>query len=427
MDDNDDYVGCYIESSGALSEMPISAGTVTTADECINNCKNLDMIYAGISVGNCSCSNSLGRIGKLKESSYCKQKCSGNTNQYCGDEGMLSVYRVWDSQCPPIPQVSHASSNSTSRTHSSVVGYQCDTGYAFPSDAVNITAIQCEQIQWTQTPPDCQVVNCTTTQPSVVNSTSVQGGIRYGSRVNYTCYNGYQLPNGAVFTQSTCQADGTWSNILVHCEPKHCGSRPSVTNALVVLDEGTVVTSRISYHCNPGYQIEGSDGLVQEVTCSLEAQWNTTELENCTEAPTFVGCVLSNGGLHGTGATQSLAGIQQAENNYTQRCISECKQNGYALAGLSEGSTCQCGQTYSTSKIVDTATCNLPCSGGDTTQWCGGTGKTAVYRTDTFCPMLPVGSTATVNTTQRLAGTGEGVGKCIECEKKNRIPDSETV
>ncbi|XP_013395918.1 MAM and LDL-receptor class A domain-containing protein 1 [Lingula anatina] len=405
VDDNDNYVGCYIESSGALSEMPVSAGTVTTADECINNCRNLDMIYAGISVGNCSCSNSLGRIGQLKKSSHCKQKCTGNTNQYCGDEGMLSVYRVWDFQCPPIPQVSRARSNSTSRTHGSVVGYQCDTGYMFPSDAENITAIQCEQVQWTQTPPDCQVVNCTTSPPSVANSTSVQGGIRYGSNVNYTCYNGYQLPNGAVFTQSTCQADGTWSNILVHCEPKHCGSRPSVTNALVVLDEGTVVTSRISYHCNPGYQIEGSDGLVQEVTCSLEAQWNTTELENCTEAPTFVGCVLSNGGLHGTGATQSLAGIQQAKNNYALRCITECKQNGYALAGLSEGSSCQCGQTYSTSKIVDTATCNIPCSGGDTTQWCGGTGKTAVYRTDTFCPMLPVGSTATVNTTHRLAGT----------------------
>ncbi|XP_013395916.1 MAM and LDL-receptor class A domain-containing protein 1-like [Lingula anatina] len=405
LDDNDNYVGCYIESSGALSEMPVSAGTVTTADECINNCRNLDMIYAGISVGNCSCSNSLGRIGKLKKSSYCQQRCSGNTNQYCGDEGMLSVYRVWDSQCPPIPQVSHARSNSTSRTHGSVVGYQCDTGYTFPSDAENITAIQCAQAQWTQTPPDCQVVNCTTSPPSVANSTgvqggirygnhvnytcyngyqlpngaiftqstcqadgtwtnilvhcehsqcppipqvsharsnstsrthgsvvgyqcdtgymfpsdaenitaiqcaqaqwtqtppdcqvvncttsppsvanstSVQGGIRYGSRVNYTCYNGYQLPNGAIFTQSTCQADGTWTNILVHCEPKHCGSRPSVTNALVVLDEGTVVTSRISYHCNPGYQIEGSDGLVQEVTCSLEAQWNTTALENCT-------------------------------------------------------------------------------------------------------------------------------------------------
>ena len=61
-----------------------------------------------------------------------------------------------DSQCPPVPDVPHASANSTSRSHGSVVGFQCDTGYAFSSNGDNITTVQCYQTQWTQAPSPCE-------------------------------------------------------------------------------------------------------------------------------------------------------------------------------------------------------------------------------------------------------------------------------
>lgn len=58
---------------------------------------------------------------------------------------------------------------------------------------------------------------------------------------------------------------------------------------------------------------------------------------------------------------------------------------GYAYAGLTSGTICECAQLYNTGEALSSSECNTPCS-GDPTQTCGGSGKTEVYTTGLVRP-----------------------------------------
>ncbi|KAK3302010.1 WSC domain-containing protein [Chaetomium strumarium] len=71
-----------------------------------------------------------------------------------------------------------------------------------------------------------------------------------------------------------------------------------------------------------------------------------------------------------------------------EKCVAECKGNGYRYAGLVYYGVCYCGQTVNGPK-VDEAQCNLPCN-GNSTETCGGNGIFSVYQDPTFLPVEDV-------------------------------------
>ncbi|KAL2019677.1 hypothetical protein VTK56DRAFT_9296 [Thermocarpiscus australiensis] len=67
------------------------------------------------------------------------------------------------------------------------------------------------------------------------------------------------------------------------------------------------------------------------------------------------------------------------------KCVAECKGNGYRYAGLVYYGVCYCGQTVNGPQ-VDESQCNLPCN-GNSTQTCGGNDIFSVYQDPTFQPV----------------------------------------
>lgn len=71
-----------------------------------------------------------------------------------------------------------------------------------------------------------------------------------------------------------------------------------------------------------------------------------------------------------------------------EKCVSECKGNGYRYAGLVYYGVCYCGQTVN-GPHAEESQCNLPCKGNET-QTCGGNGIFSVYSDPTFEPIEDV-------------------------------------
>jgi hypothetical protein len=65
-----------------------------------------------------------------------------------------------------------------------------------------------------------------------------------------------------------------------------------------------------------------------------------------------------------------------------EKCVAECKGNGYRYAGLVYYGNCYCGQTVN-GQETEESQCNLPCN-GNSTQTCGGNSIFSVYSDPTF-------------------------------------------
>ena len=91
-----------------------------------------------------------------------------------------------------------------------------------------------------------------------------------------------------------------------------------------------------------------------------------------------------------TGSPQILPYRSDASSDdmTVEKCVAECKGNGYRYAGLVYYGVCYCGQTVS-GPAVDEAQCSFPCN-GNKTEMCGANNIFSVYQDPTF---LPVDST----------------------------------
>ncbi|KAF4983339.1 hypothetical protein FZEAL_1231 [Fusarium zealandicum] len=88
-------------------------------------------------------------------------------------------------------------------------------------------------------------------------------------------------------------------------------------------------------------------------------------------------------GVPGT-SDQALL-YRSSKNQYqmtVEKCVSECKGNGFRYAGLKYWGVCYCGSSVSGAPIAEEE-CNLPCS-GDETQTCGGTSTINIWQDPTF-------------------------------------------
>jgi hypothetical protein len=81
---------------------------------------------------------------------------------------------------------------------------------------------------------------------------------------------------------------------------------------------------------------------------------------------------------------RSMADQQQGT---IEKCVAECKGNGYRYAGLVYYGVCWCGQTVQ-GQVADESMCNAPCN-GNSSEICGGNGHFSIYQDPTF-PAEPV-------------------------------------
>ena len=95
----------------------------------------------------------------------------------------------------------------------------------------------------------------------------------------------------------------------------------------------------------------------------------------------YSGCYTD--GVEGTSAGALIYRSSQNQYNMTvEKCVAECKGNGFRYAGLKYWGVCYCGSTVSGAQLTEDQ-CDLPCS-GNSTQTCGGDSELSIWQDPTF-------------------------------------------
>ena len=163
-------------------------------------------------------------------------------------------------------------------TYQSIVQYYCNEGYQLSGDS----SAQCTATgDWNVTLPNCTLINCG--DPGIAgNGTRIGDNFYYNSTITYSCNDGYNLTGTATLT---CLSDGTWSAPMPTCPPVNCGDPGTPDNGTKT---GTNFTynSIITYSCNVGYNLMGADSL----TCLSDGSWNgslpSCDIVSCSDPGT---------------------------------------------------------------------------------------------------------------------------------------------
>lgn len=98
-----------------------------TIEMCTNHCQSRGFSYAGLQWGiECWCGNNFDE-GLANLSGSCIQPCAGNPSEYCGNGGILSVYKynpnkIISSPPPPSPPATTTTTQAPKSTSTSVNG-----------------------------------------------------------------------------------------------------------------------------------------------------------------------------------------------------------------------------------------------------------------------------------------------------------------
>ncbi|KAL3837216.1 hypothetical protein ACJMK2_022587, partial [Sinanodonta woodiana] len=170
------YMGCYPDYGSVFTPM----GAVASVTECRAQCNRTGYPLSALDDKcECRCSTSFGIYGYLEES-----ECpfTGTFAAFCGSNlTNLAVYRSFDEGChlPPIINDGNITNVTIAPVKDSYstgtrVEYTCKEGYEF-ADGKAFVSILCQQSQgWSILPGDCQKVTC-------ANITILHGHVQYTS------------------------------------------------------------------------------------------------------------------------------------------------------------------------------------------------------------------------------------------------------
>ncbi|KAH3724488.1 hypothetical protein DPMN_050305 [Dreissena polymorpha] len=187
---------------------------------------------------------------------------------------------IKDCQNPPVLQNGfHAA---TTSTYNSTLMYSCDPGYTMLGEN-SITCL--DTGNWSKLLVNCTIKDCQ--NPPVLHyGFHAATTTTYNSTVIYKCKPGYRM-----FGENsiTCLDTGNWSELLVNCTIKDCGTPPMLNNGdrtfLI-----TTVNSTIEYTCNPGYDLNG----LSNIHCMGTGTWSILEA-SCTMKDCGTPPLLTNG------------------------------------------------------------------------------------------------------------------------------------
>uniref|UniRef100_A0A8C2WMG0 CUB and Sushi multiple domains 2 n=1 Tax=Cyclopterus lumpus TaxID=8103 RepID=A0A8C2WMG0_CYCLU len=193
----------------------------------------------------------------------------GSRVRECMSNGLWSGTQV---QClaghcgTPEPIVNGQINGENYNYRGSVV-YQCNPGFRLIGVSVRI----CEQDhRWSGRTPVCVPITCGHPGNPTYGMTRVTQ-FNLNDAVRFVCNTGYVI-QGAV--QSTCQANGQWSNALPRCKIVNCTEPGQVENSIrQVLASGPhrySFQTTVSYRCNPGYYLLGTSSI----SCQGDGTWD---------------------------------------------------------------------------------------------------------------------------------------------------------
>ncbi|XP_074480016.1 sushi, von Willebrand factor type A, EGF and pentraxin domain-containing protein 1 isoform X1 [Sebastes fasciatus] len=142
------------------------------------------------------------------------------------------------------------------------VVFGCENGY----ELIGSPRLNClETGSWDDQVPYCRALSCST-PPVPENSIMKGSNFTYGSKVTFSCMNGFlpQIPY-----EFQCLVSQRWSGTPPACHPVTCGGPPTIGNAHYTLNTNTY-QSTVTYTCAEGYRPQGS----MEVVCEATGEWS---------------------------------------------------------------------------------------------------------------------------------------------------------
>ncbi|XP_013383226.1 sushi, von Willebrand factor type A, EGF and pentraxin domain-containing protein 1 [Lingula anatina] len=183
---------------------------------------------------------------------------------------LCSASGVWENvppacniiSCGQPTQIQNGKLHYNHTTYGSFLTYTCTKGYQLVGHKTRICN---EHGRWSSEEPVCKITTCK--EPEYVrNSDYVVTGTTFGATVTYSCMEGYVLVGNK---HRTCSFNGKWVPNAPECEIISCPELSPIENGYA---EGAQYTfsSRVAYHCHPGYELIGSRSII----CLSNATWS---------------------------------------------------------------------------------------------------------------------------------------------------------
>jgi len=256
----------------------------------------------------------------------------GPEERVCQATGMWSNQEPYCKKrvyCSQPPLVQHASHNGPAEAEQfeleTVLKYSCFPGYLIVGFAHAKCFLYNTTAQWFGPDVSCKPIRCGEPE-DIVNGILERKCQTFGCRISYACEPGYQLLGR---THRYCQADGSWSpKVLPECKPVSCPVPVNPPFGRVMFNSITY-NSLISYECNYGYMIIGE--TVRR--CERNKVWTGLQ-PICREINCGSPGILPNGWLEGSRTTLHAV--------VTFRC-----QEGMTFSGPSYRTICQADGRWS--------------------------------------------------------------------------------
>ncbi|KAL5007819.1 hypothetical protein ScPMuIL_016625 [Solemya velum] len=265
--------------------------------------------------------------------------------------------------CSTPPVRANMQMDVSSSTFGGSAVYSCDIGYT-PNTASGVTTCQADG-SWTDIGLECTIVGCGT-PPVMANTTVTVSSTTFGGSVVYSCDTGYTSNNTS--GERTCQADGSWTNTGLECTIVDCGSPPTRSNMAVSASSTTFGSTGV-YSCDNGYLDNSASG---ETVCQADGSWAYVGLV-CTIVDCASPPARPNMAVVGSGTTFASTGEYSCDKGY--------------ISNLGSGvSTCQADGSWTDIGLVCTIVdCNAPPTRANMQMAVSSTtfGGSAVYSCDT--------------------------------------------
>ncbi|XP_066468715.1 sushi domain-containing protein 1 [Tiliqua scincoides] len=195
--------------------------------------------------------------------------------------------KVVDCGSPPsLPHADIASVNKT--TYGSKVVYSCWPGYVIEHG--NWIAICNSRREWEWEGGNllCKEVDCG--KPPLLPNTHIiwDNSTTLGSRIYYTCREGFQSFGGSNFSQ--CTITQKWEKTTFECKEINCGNPPLIPHSNMTWDNTSQLGSVVKYKCIEDFI---ATTLKSTSRCTRNGSWEILDLR-CEKMQSFIGVALKN-------------------------------------------------------------------------------------------------------------------------------------
>ncbi|XP_056671846.1 membrane cofactor protein-like isoform X2 [Monodelphis domestica] len=191
---------------------------------------------------------------------------------------------------PTIPYAHPEESYDADKTFGdgTTITYKCDTGYAkIPGKSNSVT---CQGVEWSEIPQFCnrscnQPPRYNTMQPD--SAFISQNYFPINSTVTFVCRPGHSLIKLGPLL-SICQDDGSWSPISESCKKKSCPTPVTPDHGQIMTPTDILFGSKIEYSCDEGYHLIG-DAVRHCTLSNNQVLWSgespVCEITTCLSPP----------------------------------------------------------------------------------------------------------------------------------------------